>query len=315
MDDLLFSYADATTPRVKRQVIRLIERATGQPKLKRIYFENQRNPRPGESFWEAAVRHLALDVRFDRNALAAMPKTGPVVVVANHPYGLLDGLVIGWLVEKVRPDFLILTNAVLLRAPEIRDFVLPVDFSETEEARQTNLRSRGRARQHLAQGGCVVVFPAGGVSTAPDKLGRKPAVDAPWGLFTPQLIQRAKATVMPIRFSGQNSRLFQIASHLSLTLRLSLIFREVKNRIGTVLSVAIGDPIPFKEIQDVRDRQKLADMLRQRTYSLETQSRRSGNKELPESALSAFWRVWHDTDQSGRRAALSRPRFKRQTPR
>jgi putative hemolysin len=189
--------------------------------------------------------------------------------------------------------------------------VLAVDFSETDEARQTNLRSRARARDHLAKGGCVIVFPAGGVSTAPDKLGRKPAVDAPWGLFTPQLIQRAKATVVPICFSGQNSRLFQIASHLSLTLRLSLIFREVKNRIGTALSVAIGDPIPFQEIASIRDRQKLADMLRQRTYSLETHSRRSGNKELPESALSAFWRVWHDSEQSGRRAALSRPRFRR----
>jgi putative hemolysin len=268
MDDLLFSYADPSTPRFKRHVIRLIERATGQPKLKRIYFENQRYPRPGESFWQATVRHLALDIEYSRDILATMPKFGPVVVVANHPYGVLDGLVIGWLVEKVRSDFLILTNAVLMRAPEIRDFVLPVDFAETEEARQTNLRSRTRARQHLAQGGCVVVFPAGAVSTAPDRLGRRPAVDAPWGSFAPQLIQRARATVVPIWFSGQNSRLFQIASHLSVTLRLSLIFHEVKNRIGTTLPVAIGDPIPFSAIAHIRDRQQLAGRLRQTTYAL-----------------------------------------------
>jgi putative hemolysin len=268
MDDLLFSYADPSTPRLKRQVIRLIERATGQPKLKRIYFENQRHPRPGESFWQAAVRHLALDVEYNRDALAAVPKYGPVVVVANHPYGVLDGLVIGWLVEKVRCDFLILTNAVLNRAPEIHDFVLPVDFAETEQARQTNLRSRARARQQLAQGGCVLVFPAGAVSTAPDKLGRRPAVDAPWGSFTSQLIQRTRATVVPIWFSGQNSRLFQIASHLSQTLRLSLIFREVKNRMGTTLSVAIGEPIPFSAIAHIRDRHQLADRLRQTTYAL-----------------------------------------------
>jgi len=279
MDDLLFSYADSSTPAVKRQVIRLIERATGQPKLKRLYFDNQRNPRPGESFWQAAIRRLSLDVRFDEKALAAMPAKGPVVVVANHPYGVLDGLVIGWLVEKVRSDFLILTHAVLLRAPEVRDFMLPVDFSETPEARQTNLNSRARARRHLENGGCVVVFPAGGVSTAPDKLGRKPAIDAPWGLFTAQLIQRTKATVVPICFSGQNSRLFQIASHVSLTLRLSLIFREVKKRIGTILKVAVGEPIPFVELASFGDRQEIVDDLRRRTYALAQQFAADGKRE------------------------------------
>jgi putative hemolysin len=80
---------------------------------------------------------------------------------------------------------------------------LPIDFAGTDEARQTNLASRARARQHLSEGGCVVVFPAGGVSTAPDKLGRKPAVDAPWGLFTAQSVYRAKATVVPIRLAAK----------------------------------------------------------------------------------------------------------------
>ncbi|MBV8566779.1 MAG: lysophospholipid acyltransferase family protein [Methylobacteriaceae bacterium] len=268
MDDLLFSYADPATSPMRRRVIRMIEVATGQRELKALYLDNQRNPVPSESFWHAAVRRLKLDVRYDAAALERMPRQGPVVVVANHPYGVLDGIVISWLIEKVRTDFLVLTNAVLLRAPEVRDFVLPVDFSETEEARQINLRSRAAARSHLDRGGCVVVFPAGGVSTAPDRLGRKPAVDAPWQPFTAQLIQRSKATVVPICFSGQNSRLFQIASHLSLTLRLSLIFREVRNRMGTVLPVAIGDPIAFEVLAPIKDRAALVQELRNRTYGL-----------------------------------------------
>jgi putative hemolysin len=268
MDKYLFSYATASDPPLKRGIIRLVEKATGQPKLKKMYIHNQRFPRPDESFWQAAVRSLALDVRYDQDALAAIPKTGPVVVVANHPYGVLDGIVISWLVSKVRSDFLVLTNAVLMRAPEIQGFILPIDFSETDEAQRTNLTTRAAARAQLERGGAVVVFPAGAVSTAPDKLGLKPAVDARWQPFVSQLIQRSKAVVVPIWFGGQNSRLFQIASHLSYTLRISLIFHEVRSRIGTSLPVAIGAPIPFAAIGEVKDRQALADDLRARVYAL-----------------------------------------------
>ena len=270
MDEYLFSYATREDPPVKRGLIRLVERATGQPHLKRLYVDNQLHPRPNESFWQAAVRCLKLDVRFNLAVLAKAPRTGPVVFVANHPYGVLDGIVISWLVEQVRPDFVVLTNAVLMRAREVKDFVLPIDFSETEEAMQTNLKSRAAARAPLDRGGAGVVFTAGGVSTAPDRLGRHPAVDARWQPFVGQLIQRSRATVVPIWFGGQNSRLFQIASHVSQTLRLSLIFHEVKSRIGAMLPVVVGAPIPFEALAAFKDRQALADHLRDITYGLST---------------------------------------------
>jgi len=177
-----------------------------------------------------------------------VPKTGPVVFVANHPYGVLDGIVMAWLVNKVRSDFVVLTHIVLTRAPEAAPFILPVDFSGAKEAEQTNLASRAAARAQLARGGAVVVFPAGAISTTPDKFGLKPAVDGRWQPFVSQLVQRSRATVVPIWFGGQNSRLFQIASHVSQTLRLSLIFHEVKARIGATLPVGIGTPIPFASI-------------------------------------------------------------------
>ena len=268
MDEYLFSYAAPSDPPVKRGIIRLVEAATGQRELKRLYFQNQRYPRAHESFWQAAVRSLALDVRYDAAALARIPKTGPVVFVANHPYGVLDGIVISWLVEKARPDFVVLTHAVLRRAPEVRDFVLPIDFSGTEAARAINLKTRATARAQLERGGAVIVFPAGAVSTAPDRLGLHPAVDGRWQPFVSQLIQRSRATVVPIWFGGQNGRLFQVASHVSQTLRLSLIFHEVKARIGALLPVAIGAPIPFEVLSPIKDRQALADELRARTYAM-----------------------------------------------
>ncbi len=171
MDKYLFSYATASDSPIKRGLIRLVEKATGQPKLKRMYVQNRRFPRADETFWQAAVRSLELDVCYDADALAAVPKTGPVVFVANHPYGVLDGIVMAWLVSKVRSDFVVLTHVVLTRAPEAARFILPVDFSGTEEAERTNLASRAAARAQLDRGGAVVVFPAGAISTAPDKLG------------------------------------------------------------------------------------------------------------------------------------------------
>jgi putative hemolysin len=267
-DNIQFTYADPTFSLPKRALIRAIEKVTGQPRLKRLYLENQRNPIAGENFFAAAVRKLQLDVQFDQAQLERIPKTGPCVIVANHPYGVLDGVIIAWLIGLVRHDFVILTNAVLLHAPETQAYLLPVDFAETEEAMQTNLRTRAEARKLLDKGGCVIVFPAGGVSTSPDKLGRHPAMDAPWQPFTVQLIQRSKAVVVPIFFGGQNSRLFQIASHMNQTLRLSLIFKEVRDRIGTVLPLAIGDPIDGAELAASTDRKAVAHDLMERTYAL-----------------------------------------------
>ena len=158
MDKYLFSYADPRDPPLKRGLIRLVETATGQPHLKRLYLDNQRAPRAGESFWEAAVRALELDVRYDAAALTAIPRTGPIVVVANHPYGVLDEIVICWLMSKVRSDFVVLTHAVLTRARETRDAILPVDFSRNRRGAADQSRLAGGGARAIGAGrgcGCV----------------------------------------------------------------------------------------------------------------------------------------------------------------
>jgi putative hemolysin len=262
-----FSYATAEDPRYKRMLIRLIERVTGQPYLKWLYEDNRDNPVPGESFWDAAIRKLELKIVFNETELAKWPKTGPLVVVSNHPYGVLDGVVISHLVSKVRNDFRVLTNSVLYRAEEIREFLLPIDFSETEEALKTNLKSRAEAKAHLLKGGCLVIFPAGGVSTTPT-VWHKRAIDTEWKTFTARLITQAKAPVAPVFFAGQNSRLFQVASHLSMTLRLSLIFKEVHDRIGSEVHVRVGAPVAFEQLPSMGDRHAFMSDLREMTYAL-----------------------------------------------
>jgi len=262
-----FSYADPADPRLKKLFIRIVERMTGQPYLKWLYEENRANPVPGEDFWDAAIRKLELNVKYNADALAKWPKSGPLVIVANHPFGVLDGLLICHLVAKVRKDFRVLTNAVLLLAEEVKEFLLPVDFAETEEALQTNLKTRAEAKRHLMKGGCLVVFPAGGVSTTPT-IWHKRAIDTEWKNLTARLIAQAKAPVAPVYFAGQNSRLFQIASHISMTLRLSLIFKEVHDRIGSDVHIKIGELISYDRLAGINDRQSVMDKLKEITYSL-----------------------------------------------
>jgi len=262
-----FSYAEPNDPRLKRFIIRLIERMTGQPYLKTLYDDRFARRLPDESFWDLAIRLLDLHVAVNADGLARMPKTGPLVVVANHPFGVLDGVIICHLVNRVRSDFRILTNAVLNRADEVKEFLLPVDFTESDQALETNLKSRAAAKHLLMNGGCLIVFPAGGVSTTPS-LWHKRAVDAEWKNLTARLISQGKADVVPVFFAGQNSRLFQLASHLSMTLRLSLLFREVRDSVGGEVVVRIGEVIPFATLASMTDRQKLMNYLRDATYAL-----------------------------------------------
>lgn len=262
-----FSYAEPGDPRLKRFIIRMIERMTGQPYLKSLYDERFARRAAGESFWDLAIRLLDLKIVTNEDALARVPAAGPLVVVANHPFGVLDGVIICHLVARVRSDFRILTNAVLNRADEVKEFLLPVDFTETEQAMQTNLKSRAAAKHHLLGGGCLIVFPAGGVSTTPKPWDRT-AVDAEWKNLTARLIAQGRAPVLPVFFAGQNSRLFQLASHLSLTLRLSLLFREVRDSVGGEVVVRIGDVIPFETLAKIEDRAQMMNVLREATYAL-----------------------------------------------
>jgi putative hemolysin len=270
-----FSYSTIDQPLLQRAVIQAIEKIGGQRKLKKLYKQHQDNLARGDSFFDSAIRLLRINVSHDDN-LSLAPKSGPVVFISNHPYGVLDGITLTWLALKVRPDTKVLANDVLCQAPEAAANLLPVAFAPTREARETNVNSRRQAQEWLKQGGAVGIFPGGGVSTS-EQPHRGQAVDLPWAPFTAKLIRMSKATVVPIFFTGQNSRLFQLASHMSLTLRLSLVFRETARRIGTDLAVRVGKPIPFAEIEHLTDREDLIRELRKRTYALARPSDIRGN--------------------------------------
>jgi putative hemolysin len=262
------SYASPCDSRVTRLLIHLVEAATGQLELKRLYNIYQTELRGTVDFWEAAMRLMQLSVVYDPKKLEALPRSGPLVIVANHPFGLIDGLLIGHLANRVRCDFKVLTNSRLYPPDaEIRNYILPIDFDPTPGARETNLASRATARAHIKSGGCIIVFPAGGVATTPTFFARK-AVDFEWKPFTARLVHDAKADVVPIFFPGQNSRMFQLASHIGVTARMAYLLHEVANKIGGSFSATIGDVLPYESMREMRDPRMLCRFLRDRTEAL-----------------------------------------------
>lgn len=268
IDAKTFTYSSPHQNPVQRGFIKSIEKLTGQIRIWNLYREyTNEDPALHENFWDAAVKKLNLNVEYDARQLHLIPKTGALVVVANHPYGVLDGLIITQLMKRVRNDFKVLTNSVLCQAPEAKDDLLPIDFSETPEALALNLDTRKKARAILKSGGCIVVFPAGGVSTIPT-WKHKVAQDTAWQPFIGRLIIESRAAVTPVFFEGQNSRLFQWASLFSPTLRLALFFKEVVDKIGWPIGVRLGDTIPFTELENIKDKNDLCHHLRGLTYAL-----------------------------------------------
>lgn len=266
-DDVRFSYSRPEQRWLNRSLIRAVERFSGQPYLERLYRAWANNPPDGENIFAAAIRLLRISVAIDEAQWARVPRDGPVLFVANHPFGVIDGLLMGHLATRVRPDTRIMTHSLLCQVPEAREFLLPVDFAGTAQAVQTSAMTRRRCVDWLRGGHAVAVFPAGSVSTAPSPW-RGPAVDAAWHPFAAKLALLPGVTVVPVCFLGQNSRLFQIASHIHYALRVALLFRESRRREGTRLSVVMGEPVRSEALAALGAREAVIADLRRRTLSL-----------------------------------------------
>ena len=270
IDSKYFSYADPEDPILKKILIRSIEFLTGQPKLFKLYRRYQENPNLWKSFWDGCVDLLKLKITISNFDLEKIPSTGPAIVVANHPFGVLDGLVLSWLVSQKRNDFKLLVHSLLLRAPETKGNLLPIDFTGDKKALLTNLETRKKARKHISEGGCIIIFPSGTVSTTLKFYQKKAkAFDCEWKKFTSRLIKQTDPKIIPIYFPGNNSLAFQIFSHISLVLRSSLLFFEIKRRINTEVEVFVGDSFKYSEIGKDLSNDELADMLRTKTYLLD----------------------------------------------
>jgi putative hemolysin len=241
------SYAGTFTNPLKSGSIRIIEWVTAKVTLLRLIRDFERSGAPfGSPFWPKAVAQMGIRIDTPDAEVALIPKTGPLVVVSNHPHGLVDGVIMAELVNRVRPDFKILTRSLLTGIPEVAEFMIPVPFPHEENARELGLQMRFETMQHLKNGGAIILFPAGKVAMSEGFFG--PAIESEWNVFTHKMVQRSGATILPMHFTGQNSRAFLIANKLSDTLRQGLLLHEIKRALNKPQRPHIGAPIPASEL-------------------------------------------------------------------
>ena len=237
------SYASTFDDPWKATFIRVMEAFTGKLTILRLIRKFERRGAPqGQAFWRACLDVMGIDLTTPQHQLDRIPKEGPVIVVANHPHGMVDGMIFADLIGRVRPDYRILTRSLLTVIDEVAgSYMIPVPFPHDEDAQRKGVEMRAKAMAHLKAGGVVALFPSGGVAASETWFG--PAVEAEWNVFTAQLIRRSGATVVPMFFPGQNSRAYQIANKLSPMLRQGLLLHEIVHSLNKPQGPVVGHPL------------------------------------------------------------------------
>ncbi|WP_113505191.1 lysophospholipid acyltransferase family protein [Hyphomicrobiales bacterium] len=267
------SYANENDRRLKRWFIRSMEGLSGRNRYAKLY-TRWRSDIVGKSERVFGEMLQLIDVTLQTKGEwppRNLPDT-PIVIIANHPFGIGDGIAVLALAEQLGRPFRVLINNELLKVPEMAPYSLPVSFEETKEALAVNMATRHEALRLLKEGVTIVIFPAGGVATAPKGFGR--AEDLPWKIFPAKLIQAAQASVIPIYFEGQNGPFFHLASKISLTLRLSLLIREFRRLSGTTIVARIGGVLTPEDLVACGDRKDLLARIYDAVFSMAPPRRR-----------------------------------------
>ena len=253
----------------QRLIIKTIERATGKKKLERVYKDYSEKTSDPRFFWSTVLEIMNIKITDKSGDSLEIPNSGPLLMISNHPFGIIDGLILCSLASKVRSDFKIITHETLRFIPELEQFILPVDFSGTDKQTiKNNIETTKKAKEHLNNNGLLIIFPSGSVSIA--KNLKTAAQDDEWKLFPAKLIHQTKTDVLPIYFEGKNGFLFHLfASKIkNQTLKYSSYIHETKRKIGKEIIIYSGKIIKYVDIENIKDRSELIEYLKNITYSL-----------------------------------------------
>lgn len=263
------TYSETFESRFQRSCIKLIELLTAKPRIYRLVQEFEgRGPVKGQAFWDQILDVMGITCTTPSSQIANIPSKGPTIVVANHPHGLVDGLLLAQMIGQRRSDYRILTRSILTGIDEDASrYMIPVPFPHEPDAQRKMLQMRSAAMDYLAEGGLVALFPSGVVASSETMFG--PAIEGEWNVFTIKMIRKSGAMVVPFKFTGSNSRAYQIANQLSATMRQGLLFREIVHSLNKPQAPIIGSAICSSEIEaNLGDPRKCAAWLRSRVLDL-----------------------------------------------
>jgi len=237
--------------------------------LKQLCHSAAEEQSEGASFFDTLLQRLDLSYICGETDSRRIPARGPVVVVANHPYGLADGVILGSLLLRIRPDIKFMANSLLSTAEleASRNYIIPVNPFGGPESATANRKGLRRCVDWLKRGGLLIMFSAGEVSSL--RLPAATVCEPAWSETVVRLVHMTNALTVPVFFHGSNSPAFQLAGLLHPGLRTILLPRELLNKRGRTVRVAVGSPITASSLSRHATAREAADYLQWRTQLLQ----------------------------------------------
>ena len=243
-----------------------LERVLGLDKLNAIYAASA-DQTTSFDFIDRCLGELRIRPRVSAEDLARIPKSGPLVVVANHPFGAVDGLMLAWVLHQARPDTRVMANFILSRISQLRDMFIFVDPFGGENAKARNLAPLRDSLRWVKNGGCLATFPAGEVAHL--NLADRQITDPAWNPMIARIARRTNAAVLPVYFGGHNGSLFQILGLVHPRLRTAMLPRATFDHSGKTVEMRIGTALPGKKMAEFGSDEEAMAYARRRTYLLQ----------------------------------------------
>ncbi|MFT5451755.1 MAG: putative hemolysin [Enterobacterales bacterium] len=273
---------------------KIVSRFTRLDAMKEIYDDwlkegDKTLDNQGAALLDFGLSHMNINIHWDQGAkLAAIPQSGPLVIVANHPLGGLEGMLLARELIKIRPDLKVLTNELLLRFPEFNELFIGVNVLNDNQA-QGNASGIRVASKHLSNQGAILIFPAGTVSELDYKQNK--ISDKKWNNIAARLVRKYQCPVVPFFINEKNPSWFYLSGLIHKRLRTALLARAMISKKNSSVKIVVGDVVPIHEIKTLKSVTEVTNYLRLCCEVLST------NEQQPEFEVAAGETIKQDVKQ------------------